>query len=135
LRSIHSKIVFDGIRAEESPKRRGFGKIWFYDKHKFRCFCVHPIYRWTRAEVEKYLKERNLKINPVYKILGFSAECFCGAYSHRAEFERLKAHFPDFFERLIRIEEKIRTGYTYIYHRGRRVPLSELKKQKTLMED
>jgi len=132
LRPIHSKIVFDGVRAEESPKRRQFGKIWFYDKRKFGCFCIHPIYDWTRDEVERFIRDRKLKVNPAYKILGFSAECFCGAYSHKPEFERIRAHFPKFFDKLMRIEEKIKTGYTYVYHRGRRIPLREIKKQRTL---
>jgi len=134
LRSIHSKVVFDGIRAEESPKRKGFGKIWFYDKRKFKCFCIHPIYYWTKDQVEDYIKEKNLKVNPTYKILGFSAECYCGAYAHKPEFEKLRAHFPEFFDKLMEIEEKVRTGYTYVYYRGRRVPLRELKKQRTLEE-
>jgi len=118
LRPIHSKVVFDGIRAEESTKRKEFRKIWFYDKRKFKCFCVHPIYYWTENQVEDYIKERNLRVNPVYKILGFSAECFCGAFAHKPEFERLRTYFPEFFD--------------YVYHRGRRIPLRELKKQKTL---
>lgn len=134
LRPIRSKIVFDGIRAEESPKRRDFGKIWYYDKKKFKCFCVHPIYDWSRAEVENYIKEKKLRVNPAYRILGFSAECYCGAFAHRPEFERLKAHFPKFFDKLIEIEEKVETGYTYVYHGGRRVPLRELKKQKILTD-
>jgi len=134
LRPLHSKVVFDGIRAEESPKRRKFGKIWYYDKRKFRCFCIHPIYYWTKVQVENFLRERKLKTNPIYDLLNFSGECYCGVFSHKPEFMKLKAHFPNFFEKLVEIEEKVRTGYTYIYHKGKKIPLRELKKQKTLNE-
>ena len=131
LRPIHSKVVFDGIRAEESPKREKMD-LWWYDRRNFQCIVIHPIFHWSKAQVNQFIRERKLETNPVYDLLSFSGECFCGAYAHKSEFERLKANFPQFFEKLIEIEEKVRTGYTYIYHKGKRLPLRELKKQRTL---
>ncbi len=58
-------LFFDGIRAEESPKRARMEKI---TKGKnFRQINAHPIIKWNSAMVWLYTFKRHLKINPLYR--------------------------------------------------------------------
>jgi phosphoadenosine phosphosulfate reductase len=125
LRLFRRRIVFDGIRAEESYKRAKYKPIFWH--RGFKCFSISPIFYWTTEEVDQYLSSRDLPINPVYKTMGFSGECVCGAYLREEHFINLKLHHPKFFQKLAKIEESIQTGYTFIFRDGKRIKLSELK--------
>jgi len=56
------RLVFDGIRNEESIKRRDYKWVW-YDRRHFKCFVIHPIIDWSESQVLNFLKERNLLLN------------------------------------------------------------------------
>lgn len=79
------KVVLTGVRAEESAKRAQYDEIkkWGRDRGEtidldkmeqahFQCvggkdkFMVYPILRWTEQDVWRFLRERELPINPCY---------------------------------------------------------------------
>jgi len=133
LRSVkEGKIAFDGIRKAERTRSKK-ARDAHYDKYH-KCFVISPIFHWTDEQVEAYLREKAVPINPVYKVLKCSGECVCGAYIHKPTFMRIRANYPEFFERLIEIENQRKSGYTFIFEKGKRLPLNELKKQRLITE-
>uniref|UniRef100_A0A7C3MDG0 4Fe-4S ferredoxin-type domain-containing protein n=1 Tax=Archaeoglobus fulgidus TaxID=2234 RepID=A0A7C3MDG0_ARCFL len=58
-------LFFDGIRAEENPKRAKMEKVTL--GKNFRQINIHPILEWNSAVVWLYIFARNLKINPLYR--------------------------------------------------------------------
>jgi 3'-phosphoadenosine 5'-phosphosulfate sulfotransferase (PAPS reductase)/FAD synthetase len=117
------KVVIDGIRAEESNQRAKYLPAWYHPG--FKCLSVSPIFRWKKKRVEKYVESADLPENPVRQ-LGCSAECWCGAYKTPSDFVKLKEIKPELFERLSDLEEQSPTGYTFLYKKGRQLPLREL---------
>jgi 3'-phosphoadenosine 5'-phosphosulfate sulfotransferase (PAPS reductase)/FAD synthetase len=117
------KVVIDGIRAEESNQRAKYLPIWYHPG--FKSLSVSPIFRWTKKKVIKYVESADLPENPVRQ-LGCSAECWCGAYKTPSDFLKLKEIKPELFDKLSDLENRSPTGYTFLYRRGKQLPLREL---------
>jgi len=126
LKDFHDKIIFDGIRREESRKRSQYG-AYFYHK-AFKAWVVHPIIDWTTKEVLRFLKDRGLPLNPIYAMGFRSPGCWCGVYKSRKEFERLRVVRPELFARLVEIENSLKTDFAY----SKVARLKELERQKLL---
>lgn len=121
------KVIYDGIRAAESNIRASYIPIWYHPS--FRCISVSPIFYWSDKKVESYIKRNNLPESPVAK-LGTSAECWCGAYKTKSDFEKLLEIHPDIFDKLVEVEEAQNGKYTFIYEKGQKIPLSSLRGSK-----
>ena len=119
------KLVYDGIRAAESYIRAKYTPVWFHPS--FRCISVSPIFAWSDKKVENYIERHNLPQSPVSH-LGCSAECWCGAYKKRGDFEKLLEVRPEIFDKLVEVEKAQRGRFTFIYENGRQVPLLSLKR-------
>jgi 3'-phosphoadenosine 5'-phosphosulfate sulfotransferase (PAPS reductase)/FAD synthetase len=122
------KVIFDGIRAAESHLRSTYVPIWFHPA--FRCVSVSPIFNWSHQKVERYLKEKRLPRNPTHE-MGTSGECWCGAYKSREDFEALLDVHPDIFDKLVAVEEAQRGRFTFVYEKGKRIPLSVLRSTRS----
>jgi 3'-phosphoadenosine 5'-phosphosulfate sulfotransferase (PAPS reductase)/FAD synthetase len=121
------KVIFDGIRAAESNIRATYVPVWFHPA--FRCISVSPIFGWSDDKVKNYIRRYNLPKSPADE-LNTSAECWCGAYKCRADFEALLEIHPEIFDKLVDVEKAQRGKYTFIFENGKRIPLATLKKQK-----
>lgn len=125
------KIIFDGIRAEESKQRANMEQnSW----HKiFKCNVFHPIFHWKAKEMSTYLSRHQLFINPLYS-KGFkrAAECWCGVFKSVKEFKLLLQNYPDFFEELVNLEASMRKGGSFLFKNGKKVYLRELKKENNI---
>ncbi len=121
------KVVFDGIRAAESNVRAKYLPVWYHPS--FRCISVSPIFSWSDKRIENYIDRYELSRGPTEE-LRCSGECWCGAYKGRADFKILLSTRPDIFDKLVEVEEAQRGKYTFIYEKGKRVPLGSLKAQK-----
>lgn len=119
-------IVIDGIRAAESHVRAKYLPLWYHPT--FNCLSLSPIIEWTDEDVITYIKKEKLPVSPAYK-LGISAECFCGAYANRDDFELLLDIEPDMFDKLAEVERVNKNGYTFLYENGERIPLRTLKRK------
>lgn len=120
------KIVFDGIRAVESSIRAKYLPVWFHPG--FNCLSVSPIFHWSDEEIQAYIEKRNLPTGPSFE-LGTSAECWCGAYKRKADFEELYRLHPEIYDKLIEVEQANKYGFTFIYENGKKIPLANLKSQ------
>lgn len=59
-------LVFEGVRAEESPKRESYDRIGKQVKHN-NVINARPIFNWNLTEVFLYLFARGLSINEGYR--------------------------------------------------------------------
>ena len=118
------KVVYDGIRAAESPLRATYAPVWFHPA--FRCLCVSPAFGWSDGKVTAYVERNGLPESPAVG-LGTSAECWCGAYKCRSDFEALLDVHPEIFDKLVEVEKAQRGKFTFMYEGGKRVPLKSLK--------
>jgi len=120
-------VIYDGIRAAESSARAKYTPLWFHPS--FRCVSVSPIFTWSDSQVERYVARHDLPRSPAHK-LGCSAECWCGAYKARGDFERLLDIHPEIFNELVAVEEAQGGRFTFMYENGHKVALESLRKGK-----
>lgn len=118
------KVVYDGIRAAESAQRSAYLPVWFHPS--FRCLSVSPIIHWSHDEVRTYLEKHGLPESPA-KAFGCSAECWCGAYKKRSDFQKLLEVHPDIFDKLVEVEKAQRGRFTFMYENGEQIRLESLK--------
>jgi len=59
--------------------------------------------------------------------LNISAECWCGAYQSRDDFETLLRLHPEIFDKLSDVEDAQNGKFTFLFERGQQVPLVQLK--------
>ncbi|MFC1618757.1 phosphoadenosine phosphosulfate reductase family protein [Candidatus Neomarinimicrobiota bacterium] len=121
-----SKIIIDGIRSAESILRRTYLPVWYHPT--FRCLSVSPILGWPNEEVRRYVEASGLPEGPA-KEMGCSAECWCGAYKARPDFEKLLEVHPDIFDKLVDVEEAQEGRYTFLFENGKQVALKSLIKK------
>ena len=129
LKTVHEpKMVVDGIRAAESTARAKYLPLWFHPG--FNCLSLSPIFYWSNEEVKDFICKNKLPTIRKNGLAG-SAECFCGAYATREDFEILQDSHPDLFDKLLEVEKANNYGYTFIYENGVKTPLKKLKRKKS----
>jgi len=129
LRPQRGEIL--GLRREESSKRSKLPQIMFKKRSWAWGYC--PILDWTKDQVLDYIKANDLPLPPWYK-LGIKETCQCGAFSHIPELLRIKAQYPELFQRFIEIEKQFLPGRSFFFDRGKKVFAKEIATQKTLEE-
>jgi len=125
------KVIFDGIRAAESNIRATYLPVWYHPA--FKCISVSPIFGWSNAKVENYIERHNLPRSPIAH-LNTSGECWCGAYMCRSDFELLQDIHPEIFDKLVKVEKAQKGKYTFLYEKGKQIPLTSLKKSRPKAE-
>jgi len=129
------RILFvTGLRRNES-KRRSKLKGLFYRRYRgVDIFYVDPIIDWGDEDVERYIEENSLPVNPAYKLIGFSGECFCGAFTKLEHLIKVAREYPDFIEKFRILEEVWRSGkfegknYKVFYAEGLKLSVNDLLK-------
>lgn len=121
------KVVFDGIRAVESNIRKRYLPIWYHPT--FKCLSVSPIFRWTDEQVVSLNNNNGIPTSLLHSLLGSSTECWCGAYKTETDFRRLYELDPDLYRKLVKIEDETGERYTFLFKKGKKIPLSELENQ------
>ena len=104
-------VLISGIRTAES-KRRALkfptdGGVETSAKIKF----YRPILKWSNRKVEDYIKENNLEISPIYATLGLGGDCLCGAFTKRQLGILLNKYYPNFAERIKKLEKECRGNW------------------------
>jgi len=120
------KVVFDGIRAEESNLRKQYIPIWYHPS--FKCLSVSPIFHWTINEVNSFINSNGIP-RTLLHTLGTSTECWCGAYKTETDFKKLYELNREMFYKLVKVEDENKNGYTFLYKNGQKIPLRDLERQ------
>jgi 3'-phosphoadenosine 5'-phosphosulfate sulfotransferase (PAPS reductase)/FAD synthetase len=123
-------VIFDGIRAAESHIRAKYLPVWYHPS--FRCISVSPIFHWSDVKIQDYIEKQSLPVSPAAK-LNTSAECWCGAYKSRKDFEALLSIHPEIFDKLVEVEAAQNGKFTFIYEGNERIPLCSLKSKRHLI--
>lgn len=82
--------------------------------------------RKARSVPNEVIRRQNLPESPAVR-LNTSAECWCGAYQGREDFEALLSMHPEIFDKLLAVEKAQRGKYTFLFENGQRIPLIQLK--------
>ncbi len=120
------KVVFDGIRAQESRVRKQYIPIWYHPS--FKCLSVSPIFNWSKHRVISFINSNGLPKTSFHS-LGTSTECWCGAYKTEADFRKLYELNKDIFYKLAKIEKENKNRFTFIYKNRQKISLKDLEKQ------
>lgn len=118
------RVIFDGIRAAESTGRAKYTPVWYHPT--FKCISVSPIFYWSDQKIDGYIRRKKLPESPAVK-LNTSAECWCGAYQGREDFEALLSMHPEIFDKLMEVEKAQKGKYTFLFEKGQRIPLVQLR--------
>ena len=117
-------IIFDGVRAEESARRRTYSRIAERVKH-YTQINIEVIRDWTTSEVFLYLSSKNLPINLGYRVGLDRIGCsICPFASNWSEFI-LNKNYPDLTKNYLNIIRE------YI----RRLGISEKEEIETYIDE
>jgi len=120
-----------GLRRAESRRRHKLPQWIWKDEWGTWSFC--PIIDWSDKDVMNYIKRFDLPLSPIYKIIGFSGECVCGAFGSTRQMRIIRGRFPEFFKRFLEIEERILKGGSVAFSFNHKViSAKEFWRQKTL---
>ena len=122
--NVDHTLVIDGIRANESPRRKTYPVLGIH-KH-FKCLNYHPIFNWNSRDVKIYIKKHKLRENPLYNIFPRATECWCTAFKSVKQFRLLKEYFPDLFQKFVEAEMKLKSGGSALFKNGKRIYLRNL---------
>jgi 3'-phosphoadenosine 5'-phosphosulfate sulfotransferase (PAPS reductase)/FAD synthetase len=108
------KVNVLGIRRRESTQRM---KSKFYDKPFRRhtklkhTYILLPVLDWSEEQVNAYLKQNNIPVNPCYEYFGTSGCYFCPFVTNPRHYLALKKRHPRLFDKLLQAEKKIRSNW------------------------
>lgn len=105
-------MILTGIRHDESRIRAGYANDVI--KKQGGIIWANHVYHFSQQDKYDYLKQNNIKTNPVNDILGMSGECLCGAYAHKGELDLVGLIEPETRDRILALEERVKEhGFTW----------------------
>lgn len=90
-------LLITGVRSQESQRRMGHVKPIREDHSTIWCA---PIHDWSALECSAYIRQHDLKRNPVKDTMHISGECFCGCFTSPEELRMLEIFYPAQAERI-----------------------------------
>lgn len=103
-------LTFDGVRAEESVRRESYQRLG-KGKHIF-IYNAHPIIGWNSVEIFLYLFERNLPINPAYRVGKARVGCLICPFSTSWDDMIIQQSYPNdlrpFIDKLKKYSAQVR---------------------------
>lgn len=112
-------ICLTGERREESRARRDLLSKDYTTKDGFDFWIHRPILDWTEQQVFDYIRQHNIKINPMYS-LGFSrVGCAPCIFARLKEIYLIHKHFPEQIEKIRNLEYRLKNTKTFFYRNGK----------------
>lgn len=100
-------VLISGARTSESTRRStGYLKDGCINRQYTRVW-VSPIRAFTDDDCRSYIRQHDLKTNPVKEILCMSGECLCGAFAKPGELAMIETFYPEVGKRLRDLEAKV----------------------------
>lgn len=92
------KIVFEGVRSEESSKRKNRDYIQCDDRAwQQGAQHVYPIYDWTEKNVFDFIEKYNLPLHPHYKKFNRLGCIACPLVSKKGQREKELKEYPRYY--------------------------------------
>lgn len=117
------RIVILGLRNGESYRRKKIKKSWF--SKDAQAWIYNPIIDWSEGEVLVFINKMKIPVNPNYSKVGFAGDCFCGCFTTLDKIKRTAEAYPEFFMKIVEIEQKFRSGGTFFYIAGKKIRASD----------
>jgi len=119
-------VLVTGVRRDESWMKSHAKK--FYLHPKFGVYVYAPIYEFTEDDVKEYIKANGLKENPLYDVYGKAYDCWCSAYKSPADFAVLAIRNPEFFQKFVDAEAKLKKGGSGLFYNHQKVYFRDIQK-------
>ena len=119
-------LLVTGVRKSESWMKSRAKKLYYNEKIGAMSYAI--VYDFTEEDIEEYIKQHNLKRNPLYDIYGKAYDCWCSAYKSPADFAVLAIKAPEFFKRFVEAEAKLRNGGSGLFYNHQRVYFRDIAK-------
>jgi len=129
---IERVCFITGIRRNESKKRNKLPRVIKREFKNVISYNFAPILDWSDEEVNKYVKEHNLPINPIYNVFEFSGDCICVVYISINNLIKLAKYCPNVIEKFRILEEDWKNGkfkgkdYKPFYAQGKKLGVDDL---------
>jgi phosphoadenosine phosphosulfate reductase len=117
-------ILVTGLRRDESWFKAKGQKL--YDHPVLGVKVYAPIFEWSGEVVREYIRQHGLRENPLYELYGKAYDCWCTVYKSPADFALLAILHPDFFQKFVEVEAKLRSGGSALFYGGERVYLRDI---------
>ena len=101
--------LYNGIRAEESPKRAKMDENIFDDY--FNCWVHRPLLKWTTKQVFNIQTKYNIKPNPLYKMGMSRVGCMPCIMSNHKEIKAIIKNKPEVIEKIKDLENKVGNSF------------------------
>lgn len=110
-------MLLTGIQHDDSERRSGYGgrEITFNKSQMW----VNAMYWADKSSVYHYLRDHQIRRNPVSVELGMSGECGCGAFADRGELAIWKRADPAFGDRIERLQREAAAAGMHCRWEGR----------------
>ncbi len=122
---LKDKLSVTGVKAFDSGWRKkwiGAGALGVIPG--WRSIYFKPIFHWNNNDVKtyisKYIKPKGIDLNPLYKILGGSANCvYCPYNANPDYYARLFVNYPHWARKLLEAERMVRKGAPFLNGKGK----------------
>jgi len=120
-----------GLRRAESRRRAKLPDVIL--KRKTLTWGYAPILDWSDEQINTYIREHDLPVNPVYRT-PVKETCVCGVFISPRGIKALRALYPELFAKFVEAESRFRSGGAMFYRSGRPWKARDLFKQALLDE-
>lgn len=109
LATVEEPVLYQGIRAEESPARAQMPHSEWSDYYD--CRVERPLFTWTAQEVFALLDRCGIPANPLYRLGSKRVGCFPCVLTRHAELKRLTRTLPEVWDRIEELEQLAGQSY------------------------
>lgn len=100
----HTVVSWQGVRRDESLKRRDAKKFEKLDNH---LYAYRPIVDWTDLDTFNYAASQNIDPNPLYKCGMGRVGCMPCINASKDEIKEIAIRFPDHIDKIAEWERKV----------------------------
>lgn len=119
-------LLVTGVRREESWMKSRAHKLFYNPRIKANSYAI--LFDWKREDIINYINLKRLGVNPLYEIYGKAYDCWCSVYKSPADFAKLRIYNPDFFEKFVKTESRLRKGGSGLFYAGERIYFRDILK-------
>jgi 3'-phosphoadenosine 5'-phosphosulfate sulfotransferase (PAPS reductase)/FAD synthetase len=113
------RLQVTGYRIAESTRRQFLhksGKVYQLEwRGEGSHYIYSPIFYWKDDDVERYIEQHKLPINPNYAIIGMAGDCVCGVYVPLKKLQKIARAYPEFIKRFEEWERSSKAGGSAFY--------------------
>jgi 3'-phosphoadenosine 5'-phosphosulfate sulfotransferase (PAPS reductase)/FAD synthetase len=95
-------VLYQGIRAEESPSRAQMEPACWSDYYD--CRVERPLFRWRAQQVFELITGHGIEANPLYRLGAGRVGCFPCVLTRHAELRRMSKMLPEVWDRIAELE-------------------------------